>query len=187
MLSNKSASGGVINRREVAVTARTGYSVVMILALLLFICSMSTEALPLAAARQRRALDHLEGDDFTLRKRALDVMEGDGFGFEKRALDTLDGDDFIGLKRRRRALDSLDGDGFAGFQKRALDMLEGDSWGGIDKRAGGVELLGMMPKEVDARQLRAVVASQRRPLYGQRLIKTYKRALDALEGNSFGF
>jgi len=150
--------------------------------------TQGADALPLA---RKRALDHLEGDDFTLSKRALDVMEGDGFGFEKRALDTLEGDDFMGLKRRRRALDILEGDGFAGFQrKRALDMLEGDSWSGLDKRsrAHGTRLVGFAsPGEMMSMNAVPVNNNQRQPLFGQRLVRTNKRALDALEGNSFGF
>lgn len=156
------------------------------LLLAITVTSQGADALPLA---RKRALDHLEGDDFTLSKRALDLMEGDGFGFEKRALDTLEGDDFNGLKRRRRALDILEGDGFSGFQrKRALDMLEGDSWSGMDKRSGA-RIVGFVSPAGELVPVGAAPAgsNQRHTPYGQRLVRTYKRALDALEGNSFGF
>jgi hypothetical protein len=155
----------------------------VILLLLIGAISSISEALPLM---RKRALDHLDGDDFTsLRKRALDLMEGDGFGFEKRALDHLDGDDF---SLRKRSLDSLDGDGFTGLQrKRALDMLEGDSWGGIDKRRFGMHTPATLTSSSSGRAQAMRALYQRQPLLGQRLIKIQRRALDALDGNSFGF
>uniref|UniRef100_A0A183BTB1 Orcokinin peptides type A n=1 Tax=Globodera pallida TaxID=36090 RepID=A0A183BTB1_GLOPA len=132
-----------------------------------------TGAIKVLALRPRRALDILESDDFGgFRKRALDVMDGDGFGsFEKRALDTLEGDDFMGLKRKR--LNELEGDGFMGLDKRALDILDGDDFTGFSKRSevnGGLRReLALLGKVQRQRQMRA------------------RRALDALEGNSFGF
>jgi len=197
----------------------------------------STEALPqagLLTTLRKRALDSLDGDDFTLRKRALDVMDGDGFGFEKRALDTLEGDDFVGLKKRaldslegdgfgglnKRALDSLDGEGFGGFNKRSLDMLEGDGFGlkkraldslegngfgGFQKRAvaavdlikssGNAVLLEAPKSKAEGARLRRAIENLNRSrarAIGERLQRsTYqrsvKRALDALEGGSFGF
>jgi len=136
---------------------------------------------------RKRALDQLEGDDFTLRKRALDLMEGDGFGFEKRALDNLEGDVFVGL-RRRRALDSLEGEGFGGFheKKRALDMLEGDGFDGMRKRSYELQRLRRMTfMNLDENRLRAIQEQLARGGAGG--WKQNKRALDALEGNSFGF
>jgi len=218
---------------------------VMELFCLLLICVISldtvllhsAEAMPqagLLTTLRKRALDSLDGDDFTLRKRALDLMDGDGFGFEKRALDNLEGDDFVGLKKRaldnldgegfsgfdKRALDSLDGEGFGGFNKRSLDMLEGDGFGlkkraldslegsgfgGFQKRAvaavdlikgsGNAALLEAPKTKADATRLRRALENLNRSrarAFGERLQRsTYdhqvKRALDALEGGSFGF
>jgi hypothetical protein len=148
--------------------------------------------LRIATSRTKRALDSLEGDDFTLRKRALDLMEGDGFGFEKRALDNLEGDDFVGLKkRRRRSLDSLDGDDFSGFQRRrrALDALEGDGFG-LRKRAldalEGDDFFGMQKRSGGARRLVALFDdhdesdTQGRHLMGRSLDLLHSSANSAL-------
>jgi len=176
-----------------------------ILALLALSASLWTsEAMSLAhpsRPERKRALDQLEGDDFTLRKRALDTMEGDDFGFKKRALDNLEGDDFVGL-RRRRALDMLEGDDFGLKKKRALDMLEGDDFGlkkkraldmlegddfGLKKRAPVMMLdiadtLEYEPllKNLEQSRMAALRELNRRH-------HASKRALDALEGNAFGF
>ncbi|KAL3124938.1 hypothetical protein niasHT_001831 [Heterodera trifolii] len=126
-------------------------------------------AFKVIAFRPRRALDILESDGFGgFRKRALDVMDGDGFGsFQKRALDSLEGDDFMGLKKKR-ALTTADGDGFTDLGKRALDVLDGDDFVGFRKRSEMQKKLALLD-QIQHRQMRA------------------RRALDALEGNAFGF
>uniref|UniRef100_A0A915DEN8 Secreted RxLR effector peptide protein n=1 Tax=Ditylenchus dipsaci TaxID=166011 RepID=A0A915DEN8_9BILA len=174
------------------------------LSFLFVICTIAmdtVDALPhtrLLTTLRKRALDSLEGDDFTLRKRALDLMDGDGFGFEKRALDNLEGDD------SKRALDSLEGDGFGAFQKRALDMLEGDDFG-LKKRSAVLDLVKISgnsalletpkSKAMETRLRRAIENLNRTRARAlneqfQRSVsqqRSVKRALDALEGNSFGF
>lgn len=131
--------------------------------------------------RVTRALDILEGDDFIgMQKRALDLMDGDGFGGfdkKKRALDMMEGDDFMGLKRRKKALNALEGDGFSALEKRALDILEGDDFIGMQKRRQG---------ESDDRK-NAIQRALERMNWQRREQTRARRALDALEGNSFGF
>jgi len=99
---------------------------------------------------RKRALDSLDGDDFTLHKRALDVMEGDGFGFEK----------------RKRALDQIEGDDM-GFRKRSNFVVAADE--GFKHSAA------------------ADPAEMRQAVNALAFYHRLGRALDAIEGTSFGF
>jgi len=94
----------------------------------------------------------------------------------------MDGSDFNDFQKR--ALDHLDGGGF-GFEKRALDSMDGLGFG-FEKRA----LALFRPPSFDNTQP-VYISSPQRTLNNFKkpfLTRPHsKRALDSLEGATFGF
>jgi Arc/MetJ family transcription regulator len=142
----------------------------------------------------KRALDSMDGQGFGgfVRKRALDVLDSDGFGFNKRALDALDGADFGGLRKRKLAFATISRNE---LRKRALDALEGRGFGML-KRSADNRTTSRSIIDIDDDRLKQFVQTinrnRLRALREQvdlalRHRFPSKRALDALEGNSFGF